>query len=909
MTMAFQFQILDVDYVSTNSRPHVRIFGKTPDGKSITAFANNLLPYFYVLTKEGKEADLKELLKQNFNGLVAAAEEVKRFLPIGYSKEPVKMVKVILNNPAMVPKVRDDLGKSNVVKEIFEADILFKYRFMVDHDVYGMRWYEVEGNGLNTNTVKTDKRVEAEKIKEIDREENANLKYLSVDIEALSSEAGLPDPTRDEIIMISMVFHPSYRNKNSLVLVAKKTRNNEGTVGFTSEKEMLEEFVKIVNDFDPDILLGYNSSNFDFPYIDTRLSKNNLPRTLGRCSQKPMRIDRFGNRDKITLPGRVVVDVYDLIREAVVKFGLYKGLKRYSLGDVSQLILGESKIDIDHTEMEEHWKDNREKFQKLIDYSRRDAELPLRLLFDRNMIDKFIEIAKVSGLVLQDVLDGGEATRIDNLLLREFNKRGFVIPNKPSPGQLARLAEQRRMHGLKGGFVLEPVIGFHDKCVVYLDFKSMYPTIMMAYNICPTTLLQEGEGIRHVKTTHGTRFVSPEIRKGIMPEILGYLISTRDKIKKEMMSAKSRSKRRLLYAKQYAFKTVANAFYGYSGYIRARMYVLDIANTITQTGREAIGKTKETVESKTKYKVIYSDTDSVMVKLDTTDVKDAFKVGNGLVDTINKGLDGILKIKTESVFKTLIILSKKRYAGWCFEPLDGTYEETIVTKGIETVRRDWCNLVSETLQEVLNTILKEQDTNKALNVVRRKVEELKTGKMDIDKLVITKSVSKSLRTYKGVQPHIELVKKMRKRDPAAVTGIGDRIGYVIVQGLGMLSKRAEDPEYVKKNNLRIDSKYYIENQLLPPLERVFESLDINKSQLMGAGRQMGIFDALKMQREENGLSEYVTDAEGMICLGCNNILRRMPLTGRCGHCNGELVFYQGRKRSKVLNPVAVPLSR
>jgi len=261
-------------------------------------------------------------------------------------------------------------------------------------------------------------------------------------------------------------------------------------------------------------------------------------------------------------------------------------------------------------------------------------------------------------------------------------------------------------------------------------------------------------------------------------------------------------------------------------------------------------------------------------------------------------------MKIESVFKTLLILSKKRYAGWNFEPMEGGWEESIITKGIETVRRDWCDLVSETLQEVLNTILKEQDIKKAVKIVKKRIDELKTGKMNIDKLVITKSVSKSLKSYKGVQPHIELIKKMKKREPATAPGVGDRVGFVIIKGPQMLSKRAEDPNYVKKHGLMIDSKYYIESQLLPPLERVFSALNVNKSDLMGIGKQLGLLEVVKSEKkEENVFVDYLTEIDGFICNNCNNVLRRVPLSGRCNFCNGEIVFFKGNKRSRVFKPL------
>jgi DNA polymerase I len=523
---------------------------------------------------------------------------------------------------------------------------------------------------------------------------------------------------------------------------------------------------------------------------------------------------------------------------------------------------------------------------------------------EMNMLDKFFEISKVSGLVLQDVLDGGEAARIEQLLLREFNKRGFVIPNKPDAQELNRRNEQRINSGLKGGFVLSPEIGFHDKAVVYLDFKSMYPSIMIALNICPTTLLLNDENVEKIVSPLGTAFVKPTVRKGIIPDIVEYLINMRDKVKKEMKSAPNEQMKKYLYAKQYAFKTVANAFYGYTGYIRARLYVLEIANTITATGRETINKTKEIVEKNTPYKVVYADTDSVMVKLDTEDVAEAFKIGASLADMINSNMEYALKMKIESVFKTLLILSKKRYAGWSFEESNGGYSDSIVTKGIETVRRDWCNLVSETLKEVLDIILKEKDSKKALNIVKEKINDIRQGKMDINKLVITKSISKSLKTYKGVQPHVELLKKMRKRDPSSAPGIGDRIGYVIIKGTGQVSKRTEDPEYVVKHKIPIDSDYYIENQLMPPLERVFEVLNISKAEVLGSGKQSGLLDILSSSSKASDYVEYLEDKDGFVCIECGNILQRVPINGRCDNCRGELVFYKGDKRSKILIPAS-----
>jgi len=903
--MPIEVQVLDVDYIMLNEHPTIRIFGKTDDKKSITLFVDGFFPYFYVDVVDGKDEQFLKYLEEKYKRLLVKVEKVERFLPKGYSSRPAMLYKITIKNPTLVPQVRDDLKTKNFVKEIYEADILFRNRFMADNNIVGMGWYEVEGLAAKTNTVKTDKAITLKKIRPIEKQENVTLKYMSIDIEVYTEESGVPNSSRDPIIMISMFFCPTYKGKKNLVLIGKKTDGFKDSISFATEKEMLEEFKKIIDEFDPDIILGYNIINFDLPYLEARMKANNISRAIGRCSQKQIMCSKLSTGYNVTIPGRVVVDVYLLIKEATTKFGLYRNLKRFGLGDVSQAILGETKVDVTHSEINKFWKDDGDNFAKLVEYSRKDAELPFRMLVEMNMLDKFFEISKVSGLVLQDVLDGGEAARIEHLLLREFNKRGFVIPNKPDSRELDRRNEERTNLGLKGGFVLAPEIGFHDKTVVYLDFKSMYPSIMIALNICPTTLLLDHkEDVEKIISPFGTAFVTPAVRKGIIPEIVEYLINTRDKVKKEMKTATSEQVKKYLYAKQYAFKTVANAFYGYMGYIRARFYILEIANTITATGRETINKVKQIIEKNTPYRVVYADTDSVMVKLDTDDVVEAFKIGASLAEMINSNLDYALKMKVESVFKTMLILSKKRYAGWNFEESNGSYTDSIVTKGIETVRRDWCNLVSETLNEVLEVILKEKDVKKALNIVKERINDLKQGKTDISKLVITKSISKSLKTYKGVQPHVELLKKMKKRDPSSAPGVGDRIGYVVIKGTGQVSRRAEDPQYVIKNKIPIDSEYYIENQLLPPIERVFNALDIGRAELLGSGKQTGLFEILNGSKETSSYVDYLEEKDGFVCIECGNILHRVPMSGRCDNCKGELVFYKGEKRSKILIPAS-----
>jgi len=899
--MEINFQLLDCDYIMINSAPMIRIFGRTPDNKSICLMRSGHFPYFYILPRIGKEQELIDFLKEKVTIKIKNIEWVEKFLPIGFTKGKTKLIKITLSDPSTTPDIRDAIIRSGLLEEVYEADILYKYRFMADENLCGMRWYKVNGKSISTGSVKSDKKIEVEKIEECpDFSVDSSLKILSIDIEVIIEKDQVPNSTKNPIAIISMVFRPDYNGKKSLVLIAKQSGHNKDTLNFSSEKEMLEEFLKIIDEFNPNIITGYNINNFDLPYILDRLSANKLSRTLGQCNTKPVISKKLGSKMgakyKTNITGRVVADVYDLIKQFIEKetqlsisSSKTTRLKRYSLGDVSKEYLGEGKLELAYSDIIKHWSGTSEQMRYLIDYARKDAELALRLLIDKQLLDKFIEISKVSGLLLQDVLDGGESVRIENILLKEFNKEGYVIPLKPSSTETMKREEERIGKGLKGALVLDPVIGLHTDSVVYLDFKSMYPSIFINYNICPTTLVKNKTDVEKIKTPYGSEFVSKKIKQGIIPRIVERLIKERDVTKKLMKTAKDDNERRNLDARQEALKRMSNAFYGYTGYIRARLYVLDIANSITSCGRDLIQKTKVLIEKDPRFKVIYGDTDSVMVKTPTKNLDEAFSFGQEIENRVNKELEEIITIKIESTFKTLLILAKKRYTGLSVEKTDSEFKERIIMKGIETVRRDWCNLASITLYEILDILLREQNPKKAVQHIRTIISKLEKNEIPIEELVITKTLSKSLKEYKGVQPHVELMKKLKKRNPTSAPGIGDRVGYVIISGSQLLSERAEDPEFIKKNGLRIDSRYYIEGQVLPPLERVFDAIGISKNELIGIGKQTMLLEAIR-----NGVKKpekkILDGFETIICIKCGGKYDRPPLIGKCYNCGGEILF-------------------
>ncbi|WMW21513.1 DNA-directed DNA polymerase [Methanolobus mangrovi] len=866
------FQILDADYIGHESGPVIRLFGRAEDGKSVCCFVPGFEPYFFI-NAEGELDKLSTMLTEQFD-VIKKVEIVPKFEPIGFQLSRKPMLRVTTMEPRNVPEIRDDVLTLPGVKEVYETDILFRNRFLIDKGLHGMGWVSVEpvsDSPYSSEKIYCDSVFTADSFEEIEKLSIAPLKYFSFDIECLPLEGSMPVPESSPVIMISMSFSPAFKGHDTIVVVAKKVEGTGDDVEcFDSETLMLNRFFEIFQEYDADVISGYNINGFDIPYIADRVtilsgSGDNVRSTVGRDG-RILSYRKIGNRTMVSIPGRVVVDALPLIRSQY-------SLKRYTLRNVAKELLDREKLDVAPSEMEEYWNDSGEKLLKFIDYARRDSELAMELFLKLQLLDKHIAIAQVSGSLLQEVVDGGQTSMVDNLLLREYGKQDRVIPPKPSDELVAM--RNRSSEGLKGGEVLDPKRGLLEN-VVILDYKSLYPTIMMAHNLCYTTVVeQDRPDAETIKPPSGGEFVPAEVSKGIMPSILESLLQRRVETKKKMKNAASDSEYRVLDATQLALKILLNSFYGYSGYTRARLYSMALANAVTSFGRNNILNTRALIngtiskvilrdgsayfteelssinadDTIVSLSVVYGDTDSVFVQCSSkkeVSLDDAGLVGTKIAAMVSDSLPDPMELEFESIAKRALFIAKKRYAIWVFEPSGDGWKEDIKVKGMETVRRDWCELTSKTLNTVLGLVLKDGDVDGAVSHVRSVVDgvrniDVRKDSEIIEDLTMTRMFSKKAASYKNKQPHLTVAEKIERRT-GSPPPVGERIPFVIVAGKGLFVNRAEDPEYVRENNIPIDVDYYIKKQLLPPVERILGVFGVDMANLDYDSRQMGLFD-------------------------------------------------------------------
>jgi DNA polymerase delta subunit 1 len=274
-----------------------------------------------------------------------------------------------------------------------------------------------------------------------------------------------------------------------------------------------------------------------------------------------------------------------------------------------------------------------------------------------------------------------------------------------------------------------------------------------------------------------------------------------------------------------------------------------------------------------------------MVLFGVDTVAEAMALGKEGADFVSKTFISPIKLEFEKVYFPYLLINKKRYAGMYWTKPDKP--DKMDAKGIETVRRDNCQLVRTVIGTALNKILMDRDVAGAISYVKGVISDLLMNRLDLSMLVISKALSKDAEEYDSKQGHVELAEKMRKRDPLTAPAIGDRVPYVMIKGPKGAKgyEKAEDPIYVLDNNIPIDTQYYLEQQLSLPLLRIFEPIMPNPQSLLSGDHTRSIAIATP-SASSGGIMRFAVKTN--TCLGCKAVIpAKAPNQTLCPHCEDK----------------------
>jgi DNA polymerase I len=295
--------------------------------------------------------------------------------------------------------------------------------------------------------------------------------------------------------------------------------------------------------------------------------------------------------------------------------------------------------------------------------------------------------------------------------------------------------------------------------------------------------------------------------------VLQSLLEERAKVRRQLETNREKSTaHRVLEERERAVKIIANACYGYAGWAGARWYVREVAESATALGREAITKATAKAES-LGLKIIYGDTDSIFVQNEREKIE-------VLIKWVEKELG--LEIRIERIYvRILFTEAMKRYAGLL-------PDDTLDIVGLEVIRGDWSELAQKVQSVVLERILRDQSTDKAIADVREVIGKLRKGQVAIADLTIRKTLTKPIEEYKVRTPHVEVAKKLLKQGWELT--VGDKVAYIVTNRRGKLFEKAEPYNRVQLKD--VDIEYYLDDQIKPAAMRILERFGVNEKALM-----------------------------------------------------------------------------
>jgi DNA polymerase-2 len=767
------------DYKVMGDKAYVYLYGRLENGESFLT-VNSYRPYFYV-----RESDVTKLKKLKLEiKFEVEGSELKNF-----GEEAVS--KIVLENPKEVPNLRREFEEKGI--SCYEADIRFVYRFMMDNGIKGAM--EIKG--------------EHKKAEGVDRfyEEpmlspghfHPKLKTVSIDIETAADAS--------EVYCISL-FADDF--SKVLFLTDKKLKDAES---WKTEEELLKRFREVLKEYDPDIITGWNLIDFDLRVLRDRFEHHKLSFDIGRSNERSiLRIqDSFLKDSTANITGRTALDGMRLLKTSFI------GLSDYKLQTAAEEILGDTKLKIfDELEKGEEIERLAKKDpQKLASYNLKDAELVIKILEKKGIIDLTVQRSLLTGMELDRVK--ASIASLDNLYIREATKRGYVCKTSDYSDSEERIT---------GGFVRESNPGIYDFIDV-LDFKSLYPSIIRTFNIDPLSFVAKDVKEKGAKqedliiAPNGARF---KRKIGILPGLIQSLWDQRDEAKKRKNAEES-----------YAIKITMNSFFGVLANPMCRFYSVDMANAITHFGQFIVKKTAELAEEEG-YKVIYGDTDSIFVETKAEDLARAKKIGEEIAAHANRYWDKYVKEehKTESFLelqfeKTFIRFimprvrgeetgAKKRYAG--MRLVDE--KEEISFTGMEFVRRDWTPLAKKFQLELLDRIFHKKEVTV---FIKDFAIDLRKGRYD-ELLVYKKAIRKELIGYtKTTPPHVKAARKLKKLTSSIIE-------YVITE---------DGPEPVQQIDHKLDYEHYIDKQVKPIADSVLCFYGKKFDELLNDTKQTKLF--------------------------------------------------------------------
>jgi DNA polymerase I len=796
--------VIDIDYINLGENSTIRMTIKAADGTVSELLDIAYKPYFYFIPT-GRN-DLSGAFYQDGDKVIKPISVEKS--PKTLLGRPVESVKVTVANTTQIPKMADAMKH---LGDAYENDIPFAKRYSIDKSITPLTMQKI------TAKKNADGKLILESMEPTGSKEPIDLNVMCFDIEVYSPGVGMPKAETQPIIMISYSFKSKALKKAGVITF--KPINLPFVESTPDEKSMIKRFMEVLDELQPDIVTGYNSSGFDVKYFLERCQALKMKFNMSRFEGET-RLENHGMVVRVKVAGRVHVDMYTVIKFISIVGAAESILKLNSktLKNVYEAISGGSeKVMVDKPNIWKMWDGGKEELEALATYNLDDS-YALEKVYEQ-FIPIMIELSRLTYDQLTDVCVSTTGQLVEFMMMHSSCHNGELIPNKPDE----RENRERLRNPIEGAYVKTPEPGIYNKLVMF-DFRGLYPSIIISYNIDPSTVTKEGNDT--FDSPDGTKFVKS--RKGIMPALLQMMMNQRADVKKAFKKAPDNI---LLGSRSMALKIVSNSFYGYLGYARSRWYSRPCAASVTAFGRQYINDVMSKADL-AGMKVIYGDTDSLVLLMEEKTKEDAL----AFMKTYNASLPSPMELELEDFYSRGVFVGTKGGKGAGAKKKYALISESgrIKIRGFELVRRDWSRVSRDAQRAVLETILKEGDPKKASDIVKETIRKLRAGEVPLSDVVVSTQLRKSIEGYDVKSPEVSAAKKAVEEGFKTKDEVENNIiGYVITKHGNTISDKARLEGMAKD----YDPEYYINHQVIPATMKILKELGFDEEELKGMGKQ------------------------------------------------------------------------
>nr|XP_032807788.1 DNA polymerase zeta catalytic subunit isoform X2 [Petromyzon marinus] len=762
-----------------------------------------------------------------------------------------------------------------------------------------------------------------------------HLTLMSMEMHARSRKHLVPDPNLDPVccifyhimcdaplpgrdandvtgLIVQDAAHGTAPGSKDAGLPARSEVSGLDVIHVSKEDQLFHELEQIVHRFDPDILLGYEVQMLSWGYLLQRAAalKRDFKSTISRMKEPTETQVGVGKNEEdddfpdIHIGGRVVLNLWSQMRSEVT-------LNIYSFENVAYHVLHE-RYPLFNFRTLSDWFDNKTgPFRwKMVDYYVCRVVGNIKLLNQLDFIGRTSELARLFGIQFHEVLSRGSQFRVESMMLRVAKPLNYIAVS-PSVQQRAHMRAAECLP-----LVMEPESRFYSSPVLVLDFQSLYPSIIIAYNYCYSTCLGRVEhlgtnnefpfgclslkvppdllsSLRNKITISPNRvsFVKASVRKGVLPRMLEEILQTRIMVKHCMKDYRGDGAlTRLLHARQLGLKLIANVTFGYTAaHFSGRMPCVEVGDSIVHKARETLERAIKQVNETKEWgaRVVYGDTDSMFVLLEGASKEQAFRTGKEIAAAVTAANPSPIKLKFEKVYLPCVLQTKKRYVGYMYESLeqkDPVYD----AKGIETVRRDGCPAVAKVLERSIKLLFDEKDISRVKQYVQRQCMKILEGRASMQDLIFAKEY-RGRSGYKpgACVPALHVARRMFACDRRSEPRAGERVPYVIVHGapgLPLIQLVRRPQELLQEPSLLINAPYYVSKQILPPLDRLLSLIGVDVFRwYQQLPRSVRVWAAHHQSSAEGRKATIVQYFSTVNCPVCGDITK----DGICGQCRQQ----------------------